>query len=235
MNQILFELSSLTRWSSAGALNSFDNEFATSIGGYPKGSVLLVNDSIVVSTMDGNTNDPSATSTGWKNILEYVNGAPLDSPVFTGTPKVPTATAGTINTQAASTAFVKTSIDSSISALDLGTASKKDVGTGTGQIPDMSSFSSSLAVQGYAKEPSGLIIQWLGGNTSGIPAGGSVVITFPFPFPTELLAVVPYSGAQEAGFEAVVGIKWVNRSQIILYNSSLTNPVTDYGYIAYGR
>lgn len=37
--------------------------------------------------------------------------APLASPAFTGTPTVPTATAGTNNTQAASTAFVKAAVD----------------------------------------------------------------------------------------------------------------------------
>jgi hypothetical protein len=129
----------------------------------------------------------------------------------------------------------KTSAATARQYLELAEASTRAVGTGANQIPDMSSFSASLAVQGHAKEPSGLIRQWLGGNTGGIPAGGSVVITFPFPFPNELLAVVPYSGSQQAGFEAVVGIQWVNRSQIVLYNSSMTKPVTDYGYIAYGR
>ncbi|MGK0705000.1 gp53-like domain-containing protein [Yokenella regensburgei] len=129
----------------------------------------------------------------------------------------------------------KTSAATSRQYLELAEASTREVGTGANQIPDMSSFSSSLAVQGHAKEPSGLIRQWLGGNTGGIPAGGEVVVTFPFPFPNELLAVVPYSGSQQAGFEAVVGIQWVNRSQIVLYNSSMTKPVTDYGYIAYGK
>ena len=129
----------------------------------------------------------------------------------------------------------KTSAATARQYLELAEASTREVGTGANQIPDMSSFSASLAVQGHAKEPSGLIRQWLGGNTGGIPAGGSVVITFPFPFPNELLAVVPYSGSQQAGFEAVVGIQWINRSQIVLYNSSMTKPVTDYGYIAYGK
>lgn len=40
--------------------------------------------------------------------------APLASPEFTGTPKVPTAAAGTNTTQAASTAFVKAAVDSAV-------------------------------------------------------------------------------------------------------------------------
>ncbi|MCO7844443.1 phage tail protein, partial [Escherichia coli] len=35
----------------------------------------------------------------------------------------------------------------------LGEAAKRDVGTGSGQIPDMSSFSGSIASKGYQKLP----------------------------------------------------------------------------------
>ncbi len=74
MNQILFELSNLSRWFSAGALNNFDSSFASSISGYPKGSVLLSNDSstIYVSTVDGNTNNPNTGGSGWKNLLDFL-------------------------------------------------------------------------------------------------------------------------------------------------------------------
>lgn len=231
MNQILFELSSLGRWSSAGALNSFDNEFSTSIGGYPNGSVLLVNNSIFVSTMDGNTNDPSVTETGWKNILEYVNGAPLDSPVFTGTPKVPTANEGTNNTQAASTAFVKTSIDSSISDLALGTAAKKDVGTGTDQIPDMNSFFSSLASNGYMKFPGGLIVQWA--NYGPLLGNNSALISFPIPFPNQLLVAVPYTGSTAASQNLGVSIKYETRQSVTLFASTASTS-TSCGAISIG-
>ncbi|MFP2803416.1 phage tail protein, partial [Escherichia coli] len=44
--------------------------------------------------------------------------------------------------------------------LGLGEAAKRNVGTGSGQIPDMSSFSGSIASKGYQKLPGGLIIQW---------------------------------------------------------------------------
>lgn len=60
--------------------------------------------------------------------------------------------------------------------LSLGTAATKNVGTSTGQIPDMSSFLSSLATNGYQRFPGGLIIQW--GN--GAPdSSGSVTINYP--------------------------------------------------------
>ncbi|MEZ2553271.1 phage tail protein, partial [Escherichia coli] len=40
----------------------------------------------------------------------------------------------------------------------LGEAAKRNVGAGSGQIPDMSSFASALSLSGYQKLPSGLII-----------------------------------------------------------------------------
>lgn len=70
MNQILYELSSLCRWSSAGALYSFDQNFCTAVSGYPKGAILLGDDGITIykSTTDGNTNNPNVTTTGWFNL-----------------------------------------------------------------------------------------------------------------------------------------------------------------------
>ncbi|WP_456154159.1 gp53-like domain-containing protein, partial [Serratia liquefaciens] len=68
--------------------------------------------------------------------------------------------------------------------LGLKEAAKRDVGAGANQLPDMSSFASSLGFNGYQKLPSGLIIQWGAFNvnaTSG--AVGTTDITFPIAFP----------------------------------------------------
>ncbi|MGH1605728.1 hypothetical protein [Yersinia proxima] len=74
MNQILYELSSLSRWNSAGALNTFDAAFSTAITGYPKGAK-LVNSLFTgcwLNTIDGNTVNPeSGTSTGWVPSKNY--------------------------------------------------------------------------------------------------------------------------------------------------------------------
>ena len=126
-------------------------------------------------------------------------------------------------------------IATALSNLRLGEAAKRDVGTGVNQIPDMSAFDAQLALSGYAKEPSGLIRQWVGGNTGGMVAGEAKVIELPFPFPSGILAVVPYTGALAPGFTASVGIKWSGKNQITLYNSSMTTAIADYGFIAYGR
>lgn len=70
MNQVLFELSSIARWFSAGGGNQFDSAFSTAVSGYPIGAVLLASDSsgYWISTTNGNTNNPENTTsalTGW--------------------------------------------------------------------------------------------------------------------------------------------------------------------------
>ena len=68
--------------------------------------------------------------------------------------------------------------------LSLGNASKRDVGSGANQIPDMNSFASTRASNGYQKLPSGLIIQW-GAAVAGIGSTGGTgnVVSFPVAFP----------------------------------------------------
>ena len=78
--------------------------------------------------------------------------APLASPTFTGTPKAPTAAAGTSSTQIATTAFVM----QAIAAL-----------TTQGKI-----VAYNLAQNGYVKWDIGLIIQWGVRTSTG-------VVTFP--------------------------------------------------------
>ncbi|EMV5335564.1 tail fiber protein [Escherichia coli] len=74
MNQILYELSALGRWSSTGALNTFDSEFASDISGYPSGAMLISDDGerIFINTTEGNLSDPNSNGAGWKDILSYL-------------------------------------------------------------------------------------------------------------------------------------------------------------------
>nr|DAU76410.1 MAG TPA: putative tail fiber protein [Caudoviricetes sp.] len=66
----------------------------------------------------------------------------------------------------------------------MGEASKRDVGTGANQIPDMNSFASARASGGYQKLPSGVIIQW-GAALAGVgsTAGTGNSVSFPVAFP----------------------------------------------------
>ena len=57
-------------------------------------------------------------------------------------------------------------------------AAKRDVGTGAGQIPDMSSFTNA---SGWQKLPGGKILQW---GKAGFPVGQTQVsVPFPISFP----------------------------------------------------
>lgn len=92
--------------------------------------------------------------------------------------------------------------------LSLGTASKRNVGTGANQMPDMSFFSANISQSGYQKLPSGLIIQWRGVSIAAAPAGtmSTVNASLPITFPNAALAVVcslsnvtTYSTSSDAG------------------------------------
>lgn len=217
MNQILYELSALARWASAGALNTYDSSFATSIGGYPKGSFLVSDDNskIYFSTIDANTNNPNSVSTGWLNLLSFLGGAPIASPTFTGTPAAPTASAGTNTTQIATTAFIQ----AAITALSLGTASQRNVGTGTNQIPDMNSFTSGT---NWLKLPSGHILQFF--QATAGQNGASFTNNFPIAFPTGAVGwgTIPITTDKTVIITSTGG----NNSQIFLTSTYASSTVT---------
>ena len=72
--------------------------------------------------------------------------------------------------------------------LGLKTAATRDVGVGSGQIPDMGSFQFSAVAKGYEKLPSGQVRQW---GTISIPAANAstdfALDTFAIPFPNGVL------------------------------------------------
>lgn len=76
--------------------------------------------------------------------------------------------------------------------LSLGTASKKNVGTGVNQIPDMSLFASLQSSTGYQKLPSGLIIQWDSNIAAVQGSTGATgnLYNFPIPFPNLCAQIV---------------------------------------------
>ncbi|HCO7567831.1 TPA: hypothetical protein OB627_000020 [Escherichia coli] len=114
-------------------------------------------------------------------------------------------------------------------------AAKRDVGTGTNQLPDMSAFTKLLSTNGYQKLPGGLIIQWglLNGTTA--EASGS----YPIAFPGAILQVVATMGDKTAGKTDGITLFAVN---VGINKSTLTvNPqgtdgqgVTTVRYIAIG-
>ncbi|WP_196229101.1 phage tail protein [Dickeya zeae] len=206
MNQILFELSAIGRWLSAGSLNTFDATFATAIAGYPKGAVLLSDDgtTIYVSTADANTNNPNSVSTGWLNLLSFLGGAPSSSPALTGVPTAPTAATGTSTTQIATTAFVHAITDllaplASPALTGTPTAPTAATGTSTTQLATTAFVQAALTallpkrsfIAGDSIRipdvPGGLIIQW---GSKTLNASGGTSILFASVFPTICLGIV---------------------------------------------
>ena len=77
-NGVLNALSANTQWTNAGGLPIYDSTLSTSIGGYPVGAVLALNDGfgLVLNTVAGNTNDPNTLpATGWAPIGAALSGA----------------------------------------------------------------------------------------------------------------------------------------------------------------
>ena len=110
-------------------------------------------------------------------------------------------------------------VQTALENLGLGEAAKRNVGTGTNQIPDMGSFTLSVSGTGYQKLPSGFILQW---GSIGAPGIAQDVVThFPIAFPNRCLRVLvsqdytPDSGA--VGYIACAGfstdpVKFISRA-----------------------
>lgn len=104
-------------------------------------------------------------------------------PYFTGADTA----AQTDLTQVGRDVIGQATVASLLAYLGLGTAATKNIGTGSGQIPDMSSFTASRASTGWQKLPGGLIIQWgqAATNTSSL-----ATVAYPIPFPNNVFQVI---------------------------------------------
>ncbi|ELD65305.1 hypothetical protein A191_03877 [Escherichia coli KTE233] len=86
-------------------------------------------------------------------------------------------------------------ISTALTNLGLGEAATRNVGTGTGQVPDMSSFTTGhsgaadwpIPKSGWSKGPDGVITQW---GTFGFPVGQTGTnVVFPLPFPARVESI----------------------------------------------
>ncbi|HCJ6301705.1 gp53-like domain-containing protein [Enterobacter ludwigii] len=108
----------------------------------------------------------------------------------------------------------------------LGEAAKRAVGSGTNQLPDMALFASSIATNGYAKLPSGLMIQWgwFGINsTNGVV--GNLSITLPVAFPINYLMVNAMFSTQDPSTR-FVGFNSAQSSRSVI-NFTYVTPTTN--------
>ncbi|HHB9631482.1 TPA: hypothetical protein ACOR5V_001857 [Escherichia coli] len=86
-------------------------------------------------------------------------------------------------------------IQKNISKVGLGEAATRNVGTDTGQVPDMSSFTTGYSgaanwpnsKSGWSKGPDGVITQW---GIFGFPVGQTGTnVVFPLPFPARVESI----------------------------------------------
>lgn len=75
MNGILKQITEWARWQGAGATVQYDSAFATAIGGYPLGSIVLSTGAfrtLYMSLVDDNMTDPNTGSLSWLNLFAPV-------------------------------------------------------------------------------------------------------------------------------------------------------------------
>jgi microcystin-dependent protein len=67
MNGILYAITIIQQWQSAGGMFKYDSAFSAAIGGYPKGALLLKADSSGYwqNTVENNTTNPDVSGVGW--------------------------------------------------------------------------------------------------------------------------------------------------------------------------
>ena len=70
MNGILKEITTIQQWQEAGGFFTYDSSFSTTIGGYPKGAILMSTslNGLWISSIENNTNNPDTTGTGWISL-----------------------------------------------------------------------------------------------------------------------------------------------------------------------
>lgn len=127
------------------------------------------------------------------------------------------------------------SIANVLTYLGLKTAAQRDVGAGANQIPDMSYFTASLATNGWATLPNGLIIQQgVGGPLT--PESPDNVINFNISFPNRCLFITEHDIGNSAK-RTMIQIGYVTSTAFSAYNlgvldrtipSGLQPPVSAY-------
>lgn len=116
--------------------------------------------------------------------------------------------------------------------LTLKTAAQRDVGVGATQIPDMSSFTSSLAANGWQKLPGGLIIQW--GLSVSTPASANYATNFPIAFPNVCLqATATFADSISPARAFPTNINSVSATAIAMRNPD-NAAISQFRYIAIG-
>lgn len=78
MNGILYAITAIQQWQSAGGAFAYDAAFSAEVGGYPKGAVLVkaTNDGFWLNTLDSNTSNPDTGGADWIDLGASLGGRP---------------------------------------------------------------------------------------------------------------------------------------------------------------
>lgn len=165
--------------SSPEALDTL-NELAEALGNDPNFATTMTNALAGKQPLDAALTALAGLPTGANKL-----------PYFTGKDTV----AQTDLTPVGRDILAKSSTQAIIQYLGLGEAATRNVGTDTGQVPDMSSFTTGhsgaadwpIPKSGWSKGPEGVITQW---GIFGFPVGQTGTnVVFPLPFPARVESI----------------------------------------------
>ncbi|GAA8966806.1 hypothetical protein HpSP79_12840 [Helicobacter pylori] len=117
MNGVLYEISAHTVWQNQGGRYRFDQAFCDTIGGYPKGAV-LINDTLdteYISLVDANTHNPNSGNNTGKWAIHAGKGLKA-STTQAGAAQLSSATNSDREDMAATPKAVKTAYDKAVAA-----------------------------------------------------------------------------------------------------------------------
>ncbi len=276
VNGALYAVTQQQQWFNSGMGYPFNGDFSSSIGGYPKGSVLpnSAGTGQWLNLIEGNLTNPESNgsgTTGWVPLTGYgstliqISSSSIVLSSFQAS-KERVVISGSLTSNVSIifpswikswqiennctgnfTVICKTSssagviipngyvsyiyCDGASISKSLGTASSRDVGVASGQIPDMSYFESSLQ---WSKSPNGKITQT--GIVSSTTSGNTV-FTFPIPFPNACRSIICQQ--QDTDRVNIVGCTPISKSQFKLsawqfLGGAFSFAATSVTYIAQG-
>jgi identified by metaGeneAnnotator len=129
MNGVLYEISAHTVWQNQGGRYRFDQAFCNTIGGYPKGAV-LINDTLdteYISLVDANTHNPNSGNNAGKWAIHAGKGLKA-STTQAGIVQLSSATDSTDENKAATPKAVKAAYDKAVAAKEAADGAVKTTG-----------------------------------------------------------------------------------------------------------
>jgi hypothetical protein len=135
---------------------------------YPDNTPTVYKRNYSNSTWSSWTNMFSASNVGLGNVTNESKATMFTSPVFTGTPTAPTASAGTNTTQLATTAFVSTAIANLVNGAQATLDTLKELSDALGDDPNFATtMTNNLATKAPINNPT---------FTGTITTGGDIVL-----------------------------------------------------------